>query len=82
MRKSAAPVIPVFYHVKPSSLRHGEAFDYLERKTKRTDETQPRYDPDTIQKWRNALSSFADLSGFELDRGKFNGRDLQLLLYG
>jgi hypothetical protein len=70
MRKSGAPVIPVFYHVKPSSLRPDEG------------DVQPRYHPDTIQKWRNALSSFADLSGFELDGGKFNGRDLQLPLYG
>jgi hypothetical protein len=40
MRTSGAPVIPVFYQVKPSGLRHGEALNYLERK--RIDETQPR----------------------------------------
>ena len=73
MRESGAPVIPVFYHVEPSSLRHGEALNDLEGKRKRTDETEPRYDPDTIQKWRNALSSFADVSGYDLDGGRFNG---------
>jgi len=79
MRESGAPVIPVFYHVEPSSLRHGEALNDLEGKRKRTDKTQPRYDPDTIQKWRNALSSFADVSGFDLDGGKFNGDEGQML---
>jgi hypothetical protein len=33
-------------------------------------------DPDTIQKWRNALSSSAEVSGFELDGAKFNGDEI------
>jgi hypothetical protein len=83
MLKSGAPIIPVFYHVEPSELRwtqnknglYGKALHNLQmKKTKdpQTDMTVPRYDPATIQNWRNVLSSVADISGFDLDN-KFNG---------
>lgn len=81
MRESGAPILPVFYHLKPAKLRYGEALHELQMKRTydpHTDKTQQRYDSDTIQKWRNALSSFADVSGFDLD-GKFNGDEGQML---
>jgi len=49
---------------------YAEALGELEKKTARdrqTHEQGPRYDPATVEKWRNALSYVADISGFELD---------------
>jgi len=70
--ETGATVIPVFYNVEPSKVRWTwgtEALERLENKT--THELQghgekPRYDPITIEKWRNALSRVAGISGFEL----------------
>lgn len=78
MFESGSPIIPVFYHVKPSQLRwtQGEGGVYSqdlrkleEKKTYDTEthEEKPRHDSTTIQKWRDALSSVAEISGFELD---------------
>lgn len=78
MFASGAPIIPLFYHVKPSQLRStkGEGGVYSqdlrkleEKKTYDTQshEEKPRHDPATIQKWREALASVAEISGFELD---------------
>jgi hypothetical protein len=84
MRQSGAPIIPVFYHINPADLRrtahnktegYGLSLHQLELKTTldpRTQEEQLRYDPATIHKWRDALSSFADISGFHLD-DKYDG---------
>jgi len=46
--------------------------DLLQLEQKKTYDTQthqekPRHDPDTIQKWREALSRASEISGFELD---------------
>lgn len=80
MFESGAPIIPLFYHVKPSQLRStwtkGEDGVYSqdlrkleEKKTydAQSHEEKPRHDPATIQKWREALSSVAGISGFQLD---------------
>eukprot|EP00253_Pinus_taeda_P001240 PITA_01240 len=72
MLKSGSTIIPVFYKVEPSDLRwtrgrdrvYAEALGVLEEKI--TFDSQPRYDPTTIEKWRDALSAVADISGFEL----------------
>lgn len=75
MRESGAPIIPVFYKVNPAELRYGKALHKLEMKTTddpQTGMTRPRYNSATIQNWRNALSSVADISGFDLE-GAFNG---------
>jgi Leucine-rich repeat (LRR) protein len=79
MLKSRATIIPVFYHVKPSELRrtrgkekgsvYAKALRSLEKK-KTCDPThkkKPRYDPKTIENWRDALSCVADISGLELE---------------
>lgn len=76
--ESGKPVIPLFYHVKPSQLRSTKGEDGVysqdlrkleEMKTydTQTHEVKPRHDPATIQKWREALASVAGISGFELD---------------
>ena len=74
MVSSGATILPVFYHVEPSMLRraigpYGEALHNLQQKTTcdpLTGERKPRYESNTIQSWRNALSHVADISGFVL----------------
>jgi leucine-rich repeat protein SHOC2 len=77
MLESGSPIIPVFYKVKPADLRwtrgkdgvYAQALSKLEEK--RTYDSQPRYDPTTVENWRNALFTVSGISGFELDA--FNG---------
>jgi hypothetical protein len=72
MLESRKRILPVFYGVKPSDLRrtrggdgvYARSLDVLEKK--RTWDSQPLYDSNTIKKWRDALSEVADISGFEL----------------
>lgn len=83
MRNSKANIIPVFYHVKPADLRwtqsesagiYGQSLRKLEEKKtydSERHEEKPRHDPSTVQQWRDALSSVANISGFELER--YNG---------
>eukprot|EP00253_Pinus_taeda_P002613 PITA_02613 len=77
MAESGKAILPVFYKVDPSVVRHNDkagayadALRVLAKKTTPADpetgEEKPRYSSDTIQKWRIALSSVADLSGFEI----------------
>eukprot|EP00253_Pinus_taeda_P033079 PITA_33079 len=73
MLESGSTIIPVFYKVDPADLRwarvgkgvYARDLDELERK-RASDSQEPRYDPETIEKWRNALSAVADIVGFEL----------------
>jgi hypothetical protein len=75
MLESGSTIIPVFYNVKPSDLRwarggdgvYARSLGVLEKKKTRDCDSQPRYDSDTIGKWRDALSDVADISGFELE---------------
>ena len=72
-------IIPIFYHVNPSELRFTQGKDVttydgaiwrMENKRTYDPETQKdkcRYNPNTIEKWINALSSVAGISGFELE---------------
>ncbi|KAL8128035.1 hypothetical protein AgCh_014828 [Apium graveolens] len=58
-------VIPVFYYVDPSDVRHrkgsfGDALDY-HYQTK-------RYSPDMIDEWKSALAQIAALSGYHLKK--------------
>jgi hypothetical protein len=84
MFQSTAKILPVFYiGVKPSDLRwargehkgvYARALRKLEMKTtfdSQTHQDRPRYHSDTIEKWRQALSDAADISGFELEN--YNG---------
>jgi hypothetical protein len=82
MQESRAPIVPVFFNVEPAELRwtdqkkgvYGKALDELQKKKtvdSQTHQEKPRYDSATLQKWRNALSTVADTSGFDL-KGKFN----------
>eukprot|EP00253_Pinus_taeda_P030631 PITA_30631 len=72
MLKSGSTIIPVFYKVEPADLRHTRGGDRVYARhlaalgKKRTFDGQPRYDPNTIEEWRNALSAVADIVGFEL----------------
>eukprot|EP00253_Pinus_taeda_P001684 PITA_01684 len=73
MLESGSTIIPVFYKVEPADLRHTRGGDGVyarhlsELEAKRTSDSQePRYDPETIEKWRNALSAVADIVGFPL----------------
>lgn len=74
MLESGSTILPVFYGVKPSDLRwvtqsetgvYGQALKTLERK--RAFDSQPRYDPNTIQTWREALSGVAEIKGFDME---------------
>jgi len=90
MQESRAPIIPVFYKVEPADLRwtdqnkkgvYAKALDKLQMKKtvdSQTHEEKPRYDSATLQKWRNALSTVADTSGFDL-KGKFNSDEGRML---
>jgi hypothetical protein len=62
MLETGATIIPVFYKVKPSELRWTQG-SYAQALHKH----ELRYDPATVEKWRNALSLVADKSGFELE---------------
>lgn len=72
MLESGAPIIPVYYGVRPCDLRstrteksmYARALQDLE--SKKTHEDKLQHDPATVEKWRNDLSRAADISGFEL----------------
>eukprot|EP00253_Pinus_taeda_P020195 PITA_20195 len=84
MLNTKAPIIPVFYHVKPDELRgtrgkkrtYAEALDDLASKTDYDGQT-PRHHPSKIKKWREALLKVANISGFELEA--CNGDEGELL---
>jgi len=90
MQESKAPIVPVFYNVEPAELRwtdqnkkgvYADALNKLQMKKtvdSQTHEEKPRCDSATIQNWRNALSSVADISGYDLD-GKFDGDEGRML---
>ncbi|XP_030962619.1 uncharacterized protein LOC115983903 isoform X3 [Quercus lobata] len=63
MEEGGLIILPIFYHVDPSHVRHqrgtfGEAFANHEVKN-----------PDKVQKWRYALTTVADLAGHHLKDG-------------
>lgn len=64
MLDSGAPIIPVFYHVDPADLRwtHREGGAYTQGLRK----LESQNDSTTIQKWREVLCRFADVSGLHL----------------
>jgi secreted Zn-dependent insulinase-like peptidase len=71
MKNSGRTILPVFYKVDPSVVRHkyAEGLRFLQEKKSHdleTGEQKQRYDFNTIQKWRKALSDVADLKGFVL----------------
>eukprot|EP00253_Pinus_taeda_P024809 PITA_24809 len=82
MLESKAVIIPVFYGVKPDTLRwtqgkgdYADALRVLEKKRKR-DQVTPRHDSTTIESWREALSNVAGISGFELEACNGDQREL------
>lgn len=85
-QKKGSTILPIFFHVKPSALRwtegekgvYAEALSSLQKK-RTSDSLQPRYDSNTIGKWKNALKEVAGLSGFELDEAPYNGDEGMLL---
>jgi hypothetical protein len=71
MLNSKALIIPLFYGVTPGQVRWTRGKDgiyaqALNELAEKTDGGRPRYDPKTIENWRNALSQVAEISGFEL----------------
>lgn len=84
MQESGAPIIPIFYGVKPAALRwtdqnktgvYAEALQQLERKTTSnplTHRLEPRYDSASMQKWRAALYTVSNIHGFDFEEGPFN----------
>lgn len=89
MLETGKPIIPLFYHVSPCDLRwtqdakykYTQALRDLEMKTtydSQTREEKPRYNSTTIQNWRDALSSVADICGLDLD-AEFNGEEGKLI---
>lgn len=62
MVESGKPILPIFYGVKPSVVKHqkgkyGRAFIKHGR----------RRDAETIRKWKNALENIAEILGFEVE---------------
>eukprot|EP00253_Pinus_taeda_P016173 PITA_16173 len=76
MITTGATILPVFYNVEPSELRWTEK-DGRYAEALRKHEEKNRYDSETIQKWREALCTAANISGFELKQ--FNGDEGELL---
>lgn len=78
MKNSGAKIIPVFYNVKPSMVRWtGKDAVGTYAECLRNHEEKQRYDRRIIQKWREALSHAASLSGLELE--EFHGDEEELL---
>lgn len=77
MLETGAAIIPVFYNVKPSELRWTEGQKGLYAQALHKHEQKQRYDPATLQQWRNALSRVAGITGFELEA--YNGDEGELL---
>eukprot|EP00253_Pinus_taeda_P032554 PITA_32554 len=79
MSKNKSTIIPVFYGVKPADLRwtqdgkgvYAEALYKLQGK--KTFDGQHRHDSKIIGKWKNALSSVAEIIGF--DGEKYNSME-------
>ncbi|XP_074380975.1 disease resistance protein Roq1-like isoform X1 [Apium graveolens] len=64
-KKTENQVIPVFYYVDPSDVRHqkgsfGDALDYHYQ--------NKRYSPEMIDEWKSALAQIAALSGYHLKK--------------
>eukprot|EP00253_Pinus_taeda_P003480 PITA_03480 len=84
-------MLPWFFRMLPCCLRmlcstRGENGVYArslreleEKKTihRQTGKKEPRYDPNIIKEWRDALFNVADISGFDLE--SYNGDEQQLL---
>eukprot|EP00253_Pinus_taeda_P034138 PITA_34138 len=66
MLKSGSTIIPVFYKVEPADLRWARVGKGVYARDLGEHERKSRYDTETIEKWRNALSAVADIVGFEL----------------
>jgi len=71
MLKSGATIIPIFFNVKPSDLRWAVRDGVYNQALRKHEE---RYDPQTLENWRRAMSDVSFLSGFELEGCK--GLDL------
>lgn len=85
MLESKSVIIPVFYQVEPATVRwpdgkgvYAEALRILENK-KISDSQKPRHDPATIKKWKEALSTVSEISGFDLGAGPFYGDEGELV---
>ena len=70
MSNFKSTIIPVFYGVKPAELRwtqggkgiYAQALSELQEK--KNVDGRPRYDSNTLEKWRKALSDVAEIKGF------------------
>eukprot|EP00253_Pinus_taeda_P009278 PITA_09278 len=76
MISMGATILPVFYNVEPWELRRTRK-DGRYAEALREHEKKSRYDSETIQRWREALCTAANISGFELKQ--FNGDEGELL---
>eukprot|EP00253_Pinus_taeda_P036650 PITA_36650 len=71
MSKYKSTIIPVFYGVTPAEVRRTQggkgvyAQALYKLQGKKTFDGQRRHDSDIIEKWRNALSTVADIKGFD-----------------
>nr|XP_017225575.1 PREDICTED: TMV resistance protein N-like [Daucus carota subsp. sativus] len=69
-KRTKNQVIPVFYHVNPSDLRHHKgSFGVALKKHEK------RHSVDRIHKWKSALTEIAALSGYHLEDGKESEAD-------
>jgi hypothetical protein len=77
MLESRSSIIPVFYNVRPSELRCTEGGDGVYAQALDEHTKKGRYCVDAIEKWRNALSQAAMISGYEFEA--FNSDEGQLV---
>jgi hypothetical protein len=69
MRDKKLTVLPIFYHVNPSDVRNqtgtfAKAFDKHEASLRKIN---PKFDIDTMQKWRADLGEVGNISGWHID---------------
>jgi hypothetical protein len=72
MLELGTPIIPVYYHVSPADLTQGEGVYARSLRN-----LEQRYNPQTIENWRIALSSAAEINGLDLQA--FDGDEGELL---
>ncbi|CAN6686784.1 unnamed protein product [Malus baccata var. baccata] len=78
MQVTGQRVLPVFYDVDPSDVRHqtggfGDAFAKHEQRFKEN--------IDKVHAWRDALRQLADLSGFVQSKDEYDGQFIQRIVH-
>ncbi|XP_058766664.1 TMV resistance protein N-like [Vicia villosa] len=74
-KNNGSVVLPVFYEMDPSDVRHGRA-SYGEALAKH----EERFVKEKVQKWRMALHNAANLSGFHFGKGGYEYKFIESIV--